>query len=158
MEDQLFRRPAAGKRGDLVLQLLLAHQVVVALLHLHGVAQGAGGPGHDGDLLYRGGIGLLGRDQSVADLVVGHHLLLLVCQDGVLLLVACDDHLDALFQICLGSKAAAVPDSPQRRLVDDVGQLCAAGAGCHSGHLAPIHVLRHLDLLGVDLQNILPAL
>ena len=77
LEHQLLGGPAAGEGGDLVLQLLLAHQVVVALVHLHGVPQGAGGPGDDGDLLHRGGVGLLRRHQGVADLVVGHDLLLL---------------------------------------------------------------------------------
>ena len=90
----------------------LAHQVVVALLHLHGVAQGAGGAGDDGDLLHRGGVGLLGRHQGVADLVVGHDPLLLVGEDGVLLLVAGDDHLDALLQVGLGGEAAARPAPP----------------------------------------------
>ena len=68
---------------------------MVALLHLHGVAQRAGGAGHDGDLLHRRGVGLQGRHQRVADLVVGHDLLLVVGHDGVLLLVARDDDLDA---------------------------------------------------------------
>ena len=42
-----------GKGGDLVVQLRLVHQVVVALVHLHGIAQGTGGPGDDGDLWHR---------------------------------------------------------------------------------------------------------
>ena len=131
---------------------------MLALIHLHGVSQRTGGTGNDGDFLHRRRLGLERSHQCMTYLVIRHDELFLVGKHPVLLLIAGDDHLDALFQICLGSKAAAVPDSPQRRLVDDVGQLCAAGAGCHSGHLAPIHVLRHLDLLGVDLQNILPAL
>ena len=101
--------PAAGEGGDLVLDLLLAHQVVVALLHLHGVAQRAGGTGNDGDLLHRCGIGLLGCHQGVSDLVVGHDPLFVVGENGVLLLVACDDHLDALLQIRLGGTIRGHP-------------------------------------------------
>ncbi len=101
-EHHLLGGAAAGEGGDLVLQLLLVHQVVVALVHLHGVAQRAGGAGDDGDLLHGGGVGLLGRHQGVADLVVGHDALFVVGQDGVLLLVAGNDHLDALLQVGLG--------------------------------------------------------
>ena len=93
---------AAGERRDLVLQLLACHQVMVALLHLHGVAQRAGGARDDGDLLHRGGVALQRRDERVADLVVGDDPLFLVGEDGVLLLIARDDDLDALLQIGLG--------------------------------------------------------
>ena len=39
VEDQLLRRASAGQRRDLVQDLLLRHQRVVAVLHLHGEAQ-----------------------------------------------------------------------------------------------------------------------
>ena len=45
--------------------------------------------------------------KGVADLVVGHDLFSLVGEDGVLLLVARDDHLDALLQVGLSHALAA---------------------------------------------------
>ena len=126
---------------------------MVALLHLHGIAQRTGGAGHDGDLLHRGGIGLLGRHQRVADLVVGHDMLLVIGHNGVLLLVAGNDYLDALLQVGLGGEAASVTDGAEGGLVDDVGQLGAGGTGGHTGDLVEVHVLGDLDLFGVYLQN-----
>ena len=131
---------------------------MVALLHLHGVAQSAGGAGHNGDLLHRGGMALQGRHQGMADFMIGHQLLLLVGEDGVLLLVAGNDHLNALLQVGLGGKLPAIPDRPQGSLVDDVGQLRAGGAGGHPGHLVEVHIVGNSDLFGVDLQNGFPAL
>ena len=131
---------------------------MVALIHLHGVAQCAGGPGNNGDLLHRGGIGLLRRHQRMADLVISHDALFVVRHNGILLLITGDDHLNALFQIRLGGEFPPVPDSPQSGLVHNVGKLCAGCAGGHTGDLVEINILSHLDLLGVDLQNFLPAL
>ena len=95
VEHDLLRGAAAGQRGDLVLHFGLAHQVMVALFDLHRVAQCARGARHNGDLLHGGGVRLHRRHERVADLVVGDDLLLLVGHDGVLLLVARDDDLDA---------------------------------------------------------------
>ena len=74
-------------------------------------------------------MGLLGCHQGVADLVVGHDALFLIRQDGVLFLVARNDHLDALLQVCLGHALAPGPYRPQSGLVDDVGQLGTGGTG-----------------------------
>ena len=158
VEHQLLGGTASGKGGDLVFQLRLVHQVVVALVHLHGVAQGTRGPGDDGDLLHRSRVGLLGCHQSVADLVVGHDALFLIRQDGVLFLVACNDHLDALLQVCLGHALAPGPYRPQSGLIDDVGQLGTGGTGSHAGHGVKVHPRGDLYLFGVDLQDLLPAL
>ena len=87
----------------------------------------------------------------MADLMVGDDFLLVVGHDSVLLLIPGDDHLDALLQIRLRGETATVPDGPQSRLVDDVGQLCAGSTGGHAGHLVEIHILGDLDLLGMDL-------
>ena len=131
---------------------------MVALLHLHGVAQRAGGAGDDGDLLHRGGIGLLGGHKGVADLVIGYRPFFLVGENGVLLLIAGDDHLNAFLEVGLRGKLPSVPNGPQRRLIDNVGKLCAAGAGGHAGYLVEVHIVRYLDFPGVDFQNGLPAL
>ena len=149
---------SAGQGGNLILQLFLVHQVVIALLHLHGVAESAGGSGNDGDLLHRCGVGLLCRHQGMSDLVVGHNQLFLGGEDRVLLLITGDNHLDGLFQVRLGGELSAVPDCPERSLIDNVGQLRAGGAGGHAGNLREIHVVRNLDLLCVYLQDILTAL
>ena len=82
-ERHLLGSPAAGKGSDLVLHLLLGHEVVVALLHLHRVAQGTGGAGYDGDLLHRGGVGLHGRHQRMADLITPY--ITDIVRDSVLL-------------------------------------------------------------------------
>ena len=154
----LLRRAAAAEGGDLIFHLGLAHQVMIALfLDLHGITQSAGGTGNDRDLLYRSRMGLHGCHQGMADLMVGHDQLFLVGQDGVLLLITGNDHLDAFLQIRLGGEFPAVPDGPQGRFIDDIGQLRAGSAGCHSGDLVEIHILRHLDLAGVDPEDILTA-
>ena len=158
-ELHLFGGAAAGQGGDLVLDFLLAHEVVVALLlNLHGVAQGAGGAGDDCDLLDRGAVGLHGRDERMSDLVVGDNELLLVGQDRVLFLITRDDDLNALLHIRLIGEPSAVPDGAQGRLVDDVGKFRAGGACRHSGDLVEIDVCADLDFPGVDLQDIDAAL
>ena len=98
------------------------------------------------------------RHERVADLVVGDDLLLLVGHDGVLLLVAGDDDLDALFQVCLRGKASAVAHGAQRCFVHDVGKLRAGSAGGHARDLVEVDVLGDLDLLRVDLQDSLASL
>ena len=149
---------AAGEGGDLIFQLFLAHQVVVALVHLHGVAQSAGGAGDNGDLLYRGRVGLLCRHQCVTDLVIRHDALFLVRKDGILLLVTGNDHLDAFLKVCLRDALASGTDRPQRRLVDDVCQFCAGCTGCHPCHGIEVHTRSDLYLFGVDLQDLFTTL
>ena len=80
-------------------------------------------------------------------------MLLVIGHNGVLLLVAGNDYLDALLQVGLGGKAASVTDGAEGGLVDDVGQLGAGGTGGHTGDLVEVHVLGDLDLFGVYLQN-----
>ena len=47
---------------------------------------------------------------------------------------------------------------PEGCFVDDVGQLRAGGTGRHAGNGVKIYILCRFDLLGVNLQNSLPAL
>ena len=149
---------SAGEGGDLIFQLFLGHQVVVALFDLHGVAQCARGAGDDGDLLHGCGVILKRRHQCVADLMVGYDALFLVGEDGVLLLVACNDHLDALLKVCFRDRLAAGAHGPQGGFVDDVGQLCAGGTGGHPGHSVEVDAGGKSDFLGVDLQDLFAAL
>ncbi len=67
--------------------------------------------------------------------MIGHDALFLVGEDGVLLLVAGDDHLDALLQVGLGGTLRPVADGAQGGFVDDVGQLRTGSAGGHAGDL-----------------------
>ena len=157
MEHQLLRRLAAGQGGDLVQQLLPAHQVMLILVHLHGIAQGAGGAGDDRDLGHRGGMRLHRRHQGMADFMVGHDFLFLLGHDGVLALVAGDHRLHALHQVLLGDLIPAHPHRPQGGLVDDVRQLRAGGAGGRPGDLLHVDGAGHLHIPGVHLQNRFPA-
>ena len=157
-EADLLGGAAAGERRDLVLHFLACHQVMVALLDLHRVAQRARGAGDNGDLLHRGGVALQRRNERMTGLVVGDDPFFVVGEDGVLLLIACDDDLNALLQIGLGGEPAARAHGAQRGFVDDVRKLRAGSAGGHAGDLVEIDVLRDLDLPRVDLQNFLAAL
>ena len=98
-------------------------------------------------------MGLEGGHQGVAHLVVGHQLLLLRGDDGVLPLGPGDDGLHALLQVGLGDRLPSLPHRPQGTLVDNIGQLCAGGAGGGPGNGLPVHVGVHMDVLAVDLQN-----
>ena len=97
-EGDLFRGTSAGQCSDLVLHLFLAHQIMIAFLfHLHGITQCSGSTGHNGDLLYRCGIGLLRCHQCVSDLMVCHDPLFLICKDGILFLITGNDYFNTLF-------------------------------------------------------------
>ena len=73
----------------------------------------------------------------MADLVVGHDALFLVGEDGVLLLVACNDHLDALLQICLRHALTACTHSAQSCFVDNVGKF---RTGCTGSPVSYTHL------------------
>ena len=132
--------------------------MIAFLLDLHRIAESAGSPGDDRDLLDRSTVGLHSSHQCVTDLVIGNDQFFFVSEDGILFLVAGDDDLDALLHIRLICKSAPVPDSPQRCLIDDIGKFGAGSSGCHAGDLAEIDIAADFDLLGVDLQNIDAAL
>ena len=131
---------------------------MVALIHLHGVAQSAGGAGDNGDLLYRGRVALAGSHQGVANLVVGDDPLFVVGEDGILLLIAGNDDLDALLQVGLGDLSAAIPYSAQGSFIDDIGQFSAGSAGGHAGDRQKIYIILVLHLFGVDLEDGFAAL
>ena len=131
---------------------------MVALFHLHGVAQSAGGTGDNGDFLHGRGVRLLCGHKSVSDLMISDDTLLLVCQNGVFLLVAGNDHLNTLLQVRLGGKASAVAYCPEGCLVDDISKLRAGSAGGHAGHFPKVHIVGDLHLSGMYLQDLLPAL
>ena len=131
---------------------------MVALVHLHGVAQCAGGAGDNSDLLHRCRVGLLGCHKGVADLMVGYDALFVVGQDGVLLLVAGNDHLDALLKVGLRHALATRPHGTQGGFVHNVGKFCAGGTGGHACHGVEVHTRGDLHLFGVYLQDLFAAL
>ena len=124
MEDKLLRRSSAGKCGDLVLQLLLAHQIMVAVLHLHRVSEGAGSTRHDRNLLHRSGIVLFRCHKRMADLMVGNNFFLLIGKDGILLLISRDNDFYTLLKIRLFDITAVFPYRTERCLIDNIGKLC----------------------------------
>ena len=157
-EDDLLGGAAAHDALEPVLELLLGGQVLLLLRQVHGVAQGAGGVGDDGDLA-DGVAGLQqGGHQGVAHLVVGDDALLDGGEDGVFLLGAGDDHLVAHQQVLLVHGHAALADGPEGGLVDEVRQVRANGTGGLLGDLVQVHILRQTDPAGMDLQSLQTAL
>ena len=94
----------------------------------------------------------------MANLVIGHGVLLLVGEDCVLLLVARDDHLDAFLEVGLGHEIATLPHGAQRALVDDIRELRARGASRHARDGVEVHVIGEVHLLAVHLEDGLAAL
>ena len=109
--------------------------------------------GDDGDLLDRLGVLELIGDHGVAHLVVGNQLLLEFREDAALLLRAGDDQLEGGQQVLLGHQLAALADGPEGGLVDEVGKVRAHAARGGESHLFEVHVLRQLDVAGVDLER-----
>ena len=103
-------------------------------------------------------MGLQRRDQRVADLMVGDDLLFPVGHHRALALRARDDGLDALLDVGLGEGLAPLSDGPQRRFVDDVGELRAGSARRRPCDDVPVDVRLGLDVLCVDGQDGLAAL
>ena len=82
-------------------------------------------------------------------LMVCHDFTFFLGNDRVFLLISGDDGFHAFFQITLDDCPAAHAYGPQRRLIDDIGQFCAAGPCRGSGNGAVIHVIGHLDISSV---------
>ena len=155
---QLFCRAAAGVGADLVQNFLLAHQEVLAVIHLQRIAQRARGARNDGDLLHGSAVRLQRGHERVADLVTGHNFFLLIGQHTRLFLVARDDHLDTLLQILLRGKFPPVAHGAQRSFVDDIRKLRTGGACGHLCDGCEVHVAGQPDVFGMHLQDIHAAL
>ncbi len=106
---------------------------------------------------YRCGMGLLCCHERMSDLVISHDLLFFIRKDRILLLISCDDHLDAFFQVFLCHMMPVVPHGSQCRFIDDVGQLRTGRTGCHPRNLLIVHVFIHTNFLRVNFQDILSA-
>ena len=154
MEDQIFSDPSACQSGDLVFDLLFGHQVMLILIHLHGIAKGSAGTGDDGDLGDRCGIGLHSGHQSMADLMVGNDLFFFFRQDRVLLLISGDNDFDGFFQIGLGHELTSVTDRAEGCFVDHVGKLGTGSTDSHTGDRTEINIVSHTNFAGMYFQNI----
>ena len=84
---------------------------MIALLHLHGIAQRPAGPWDDGDLLHWCAMGRKCCDKGMADLMIGNDAFLFVRQDRMLLLITGDDDLDGLLHVFLCRIGTMVADS-----------------------------------------------
>ena len=144
---------AAQQRPQVGQQLLPILEELLLLRGLHGVAQRTLRVGHDGDLADGLCVLLAGRHQSVAHLVIGNELLLLLGQHGALLLGAGDDHFKGGQQIVLVDGLTAHAHRPQGGLVDQVGQIRAHAARSGGGDLLKVHVLTQTDVAGVHLKG-----
>ena len=156
-EDQFFRGAAAGKGGDLVFQFCAVHEVMVVFFHLHGVAQGTGGAGNDGDLRNRGGMALKSSHKGMTHFMIGHDLPLLIGEDLILFLVSGDDDFDAFLQIRLVHRAASHPDGTKRGFIDKVRQIGAGAAGRSPGNGGKVYVIGQTDLFGMNSKDRLTA-
>ena len=157
-ENHLLGGTAANQGLKLRPQLVGGGEELFLLGHLHGVAQSAGGMGHDGDFGNRLGVLFQGRHQGVAHFVVGNQPLFHVRQHRILLLGACNDGLKGHQQVLLIHGLAAHADGPEGRFIHKVCQIRAYGACSGLGNLTQVHVLAELDFPGVDLQGVQTAL
>ena len=153
VKHQLLGAPARQQGPDLREDVVPAHEELLLLRQVERVAQRPLGVGHDGDLGHRLSVLLLRRRKGVAYLMIGDDLLLLLGDDGALLLRAGDDHLEGGQKVLLIDRMPPLAHRPQGRLVDSVGQVRAHAPGGSLGDLVQVHVLRHADLPGMDLEG-----
>ena len=108
MENEFLRTTSAGESGNFIFQLFLRIEIMVSLfLHLHGISQGSGGSGNNGDFMNRSGVLLQSSNQGMSNLMVCNNQLLLLCHHLVFLLVSRNNHLNGLFQVGLDNSFSA---------------------------------------------------
>jgi hypothetical protein len=112
----------------------------------------------DRHLVHRVGVLEHVGQHGVAALVVGDPLLLGVREHHALAALAEQDAVAGRLEVLHGDVEAAAAHGVQGGLVDQVGQVGAAHAGCAAGHDAEIDVVRHPLALAVDLQDRQPLL
>ena len=154
IKHNLLRRAARQQAHQHGVDLFLRIQVLLFFRHLHHIAQGAHGTGHNRNLLHRLRVLLQGADQGMAHLVVGHNPPLLLAHDAVLFLFTYQHHFHRLKQILLRHSLPAILDRQDRRLVDHVRQIRTYGTAGSKGDGLQIHCLIHLHIFGMHLQDI----
>ena len=156
-EDEPLGHVAAEQSGDLVLELGLALEVAVLGRQRHRVAEGHAAA-DDRDLGDRIALGQDALDDGVAALVVGDDRLLRVRDDPGLALRAGDDPLQGFLELGHADDLLVAPSREDRRLVDEVGEVRAGEAGRLAGDTFDLDTLVERLALGVDLEDLGPAL
>ena len=155
-QHQALRHPAAEKGGDLILQIALGEVGAVLLRQGDGHAAGLA-PGNDGDLAHGVVVGQAVHHDGMARLVIGRQLPLVLGDDAAVLLGPGDD-LDLRRPDILHAEVRGVlPGGQQGRLVEEVLQVRAGEARGAPGDVRQVHILGQGLVLGVDLQDLLPA-
>ena len=157
VQHQLFGDAAAQQGDDVLLHALPGLVASVLLRQAHGVAarHAARDDGNLVHLVLR--LAVVGGD-GVARLVEAGQALILIRHDVALLLRA-GNHLDGrLLDVHHGDGLAAASGSQQGRLVDQVFQVSAGEADGGLGDDPQVDVRAQRFILGVDLQDFLPAL
>ncbi len=114
-------------------------------------------PGHNGDLGNGVLIGQGVHDHSMARLVEGRQLPLMLRDDPAAFFRTGNDLDLRILQVLHGDIGLVLPGRQQSRLIDEVFQI-RSGESCRSlGQPPQIHVLCQRLSPGVDLQNLLPA-
>ena len=157
-KDDFLCGTAACESGNLVLDFFFAHQIMIAFIHLHSVTKGAGSSWDNSDLLNRCGIGLLGSNERMADLMIGNNQLLLIRENSILLLISGNDSFNTFFKVRLSCKTSVVTDGTKCGFIDNVRKLGTGSTGSHAGNLIKIDIVRKTDFLGMNLQNLFTAL
>ena len=156
-QHHLLGGAAAQQRHDLLGHIRLGAVGTILLRQEDGHAAGLSA-GHDGDLMHRVVVGQRVDDHGVTRLVIGRQLPLDLRDHAAALLRPGDDLDDRLVDHILGDELLIPPSRQQRRLVQQVLQIGAGKARGAAGHLSQLHILRQRLALGVDLQDLLPAL
>ena len=113
MENEFLRTTSAGESGNLIFQFFLRIEIMVSLfLHLHGISQGSGCSGNNGDFMNRSGVLLQSSNQGMSNLMVCNNQLFLLCHHLIFLLVTGNNHLDGLFQVGLDNSFSAGTNRP----------------------------------------------
>ena len=94
----------------------------------------------------------------MTDLMVGNYHLFLVGKYRILLLIACDNDLDALLHVLLRRGFSARADRTERRLVYYIGKLGSGCTGRHARDVRIIDIRLGFYLLGVNAEYFFSAL
>ena len=152
MENELLRASSAGQRCNFIFQLFLGIKIMVSLfLYLHGIAQSTRGSRNNGNLMNRCGILLHRRNQSMSHLMISHNQLFLLRHDLIFLLITRNNHFNGFFQVGLNHSFSSRTNGAKSGLIDNVRKFRTGGPGSSFRNRFKIHIVGHLNLLGVYL-------
>ena len=153
-KNQLFRCPACQITYQHGVNLFFGVQILFFLRHLHHITQGAHSPGYNGYLLYRLRILLQRAHQRMPYLMIGHNAALLLAHNAVLLFFTNQNHLNCLKEILLCNCLSLIFYRKYSGLIDHICQIRTHGSAGGKSDLVQIHRLIHVDILGMNLENI----